>query len=274
VILQQIGGAALTAAQSAWSDTLTRDRLPVALGQTDPVEAGACNFPYCDAPLRAGLWLNLGSTSSPYCSTGFNVFSQTDGAPYVVTAGHCNSHLWYEKQATDGAFHRVGITHSLVFNTTGDEQLVNIENPAGWQELNPYVYVTDSFSTGYPTVLDETYDITGDGTGYAGGEYLCHTGATDGTHCGQVTASNVTITYDNVTVHGLVRLHGQSCQGDSGGPVFVSHHAFGIYVAYSVSNTYTQTGPDGVAHECSPDSWYIVPIATIEASLHVFTFGH
>jgi hypothetical protein len=273
VVIDETSG--MTPSEQAWYQGLLNGGAPVELQQgAVGAAASGCSFPSCNAPLRGGLWVSISNAGDQYgigyCSSGFNVRSNSDGKNYTTTAGHCNSHTWYEKQIADGAFHTIGPTHNAIFNDSSDEAITTVNNPSGWQLPNNYVYVTPSYGT-IPTTLNERYTITSETSGYVTGIYVCHTGATSGTNCGHITSSSYTFPYGGHTVHGLYQVAGTSCQGDSGGPTYIGHSAFGIYVAYPYTDLDEELGPNGIYQQCSHAYWYVEPEPTLEAALHVYT---
>lgn len=257
VSLDSAPGKALTPVQQSlyddarnrFGDAVVRSEVPVA-------QAGAgCAWPSCDAPLRGGLWINPTTSSGnlQYCTSGFNVVSRSDGKAYLLTAGHCmNDGLtWYEKQL-DGIWHTIGSRQNSYFSSTGDAAIVAVANPAGWSPQG-IVYVRASGGA-YPTTENPSYSVKYLGSANTG-DYVCHTGATIGTRCGQVQIPLASWTYDSVTVGNLAKVGYTSCAGDSGGPSYRANTAYGIMVALS-SDAGTVLGPNGYYQTCGFTSWY------------------
>jgi streptogrisin C len=187
-----------------------------------------CGYPSCGPPLRGGFPIFGGGT----CTAGFMTKSNVDNKKYVLTAGHClrNSTTTWETYDDNWARVDIGERHNRVFGAGGDMGIIRVDDPGYWQPKG-WVYV--SWSPGpYPTTTNAEYTIGG--TGYSSaivGEYLCKTGQTTYTNCGEVKALNQTVHYGgsvDVTVHGLGRVDMLTCKGDSGGPLYVQHVAYGV----------------------------------------------
>lgn len=200
------------------------------------------------------------------------MYSNSDFKPYLATAGHCMyGGTWYEQFSSDLSFHPVGPSHSASFgDASTDVRILTVNNPAGWRELNNYVVVYEQSTGGYPTSYNTAYTITAQGSPTVTDIYICHSGATSGTHCGRITNDRAMITYDGQLIQDLFQVQGTSCTGDSGGPAYVNHTAYGIEVAYSglTSHNYTITGANGVNQTCNPDYWYVTKIGDFSAVLN------
>jgi streptogrisin B len=134
------------------------------------------------------------------CSLGFNV---TDGSNfYFLTAGHCGqvADTWY----TDPG-HSTVIGPTLDFSFPGNDyalvQYANtgLSHPGGFTAANAFV-----------------------------GENVTRTGSTTGTHSGVVQALNVSVTYPEGTVSGLIQTNVCAEGGDSGGPLYDGSKAIGL----------------------------------------------
>ncbi|MGC4110149.1 MAG: S1 family peptidase [Nocardioides sp.] len=134
------------------------------------------------------------------CSLGFNV---TDGSSYYfLTAGHCGADAsdWY----TDGA-HTNPIGPTLDYSFPGNDYAIvqytnsSESHPGGWTAGNAYV-----------------------------GETVTRTGSTTGTHSGTVEALNVSVSYPEGTVSGLIETDVCAEGGDSGGPLYDGSTALGL----------------------------------------------
>lgn len=123
--------------------------------------------PFCDAPLRAGIYItstdSAGATSQ--CTGGFIAASRTDGKLYYeFTAGHCvappgSGYTFTGKWSTkftDGSTHVIGTVHKYVLGASGDEAILNINNPSGWKLPQGWVYVM----AGSNTTLNKQYPIS------------------------------------------------------------------------------------------------------------------
>jgi hypothetical protein len=189
----------------------------------------ACNYPYCDPPLRGGIAIHGGGTS---CTGGFLARGRSDGRLYQLTAGHCREgNVNWGTFFTNGVFHVIGPFQSSVWGTSGDAGILRVNNPAGWN-ARAWVLVT----LGRGTTPNEAYRIVRDG-GSVVGMRICTTGAFWGrSDCGNVTQLGVTATYGDPfgqvrTVTGLGRGNFCGTGGDSGSPMYASNTAFGLQVA-------------------------------------------
>lgn len=236
------------------SDALTPARV-VQTNQADLTSHGSsCGFPsnylMCDPPLRGGA--GIVAANSTLCSQGLLVFSNSNGAPYILTAGHCayaaGGSVWSAWFAS-GASHQVGYTHSYTLDSTGDYAIIGIENPSGWQVSgNRYVWVGPS-AAGI-TTQNSFYPISGDGYP-ASGSVLCATGTVSPngyyTNCGSVDAGyHTTNECDNghcVTVNNLFFAHYAATQGDSGGSVYKNNVLYGTTVSFNSSGVYFEPSP-------------------------------
>jgi streptogrisin D len=134
------------------------------------------------------------------CSLGFNV---TDGSSfYFLTAGHCGqvADTWYADQG-----------HSTLIGPTLDFSF-----PGNDYALVPYQNTTLSHPGGF-TAADAFR-----------GEHVTRTGSTTGTHSGTVQALNVSVTYPEGTVSGLIQTDVCAEGGDSGGPLYDGSKAIGL----------------------------------------------
>jgi streptogrisin B len=135
------------------------------------------------------------------CSLGFNV--SRGGANFFLTAGHCGkvSKQWWTNA---GRTTLIGPTIDYSF-PKNDYALVRYDNaslshPGGFTAANAFV-----------------------------GEQVTRTGATTGTHTGEVTALNVTVRYQGGgTVTGMIQTDVCAEPGDSGGPLYDGTKAVGI----------------------------------------------
>jgi Alpha-lytic protease prodomain/Trypsin len=143
------------------------------------------------------------------CSLGFHV---TDGSSnYFLTAGHCTDIIssWYEDQ---GLTQHVGDTVDGSF--PGDDYgLSTMVADGGSGDVNLY---DGSFQ-----------DITG-ARDAVEGEQVWRSGSTTGLHTGTVLATNVSVTYPEGRVDGLIQTDVCAEPGDSGGSLFSGSDALGL----------------------------------------------
>ncbi|UGY90584.1 S1 family peptidase [Streptomyces gobiensis] len=148
-------------------------------------------------------------TSGARCSLGFNVVK--DGEPYFLTAGHCGSvgSGWAESsggsrigQLEAGTF--PGADHALV-KYTGDT-----DHPS---EVNLYNGSAQQISGAREATV---------------GEEVQRSGSTTQVHGGKVQALDVSVTYPQGTVNGLIQTDVCAEPGDSGGALFAGSDALGL----------------------------------------------
>jgi hypothetical protein len=212
--------ALIQAARSRFGDALV---LGTYAGQPTP---RSCVYPFCDPPLRGGIQI----TSNGFgCTGAFIAQSRVDSKFYQFTAGHCGQASLgpWATQFTDGSGHFVGPIWHWEWNAGGDEAIMLVNNPAGWQLPSATVDVT----AGPNTTEDQNYAISSENFSVLG-QRICTTGAFLGfSSCGVVTELELTTTYGGVTVNHLGRGTFCGVGGDSGAPMYASHVAFGLQVA-------------------------------------------
>lgn len=141
------------------------------------------------------------------CSLGFNV---TDGSThYFLTAGHCTNSIsnWY---TAGGSYIGPTVGSSFPGNDYG------IVRHDGGVPHPGDVYL-------YPG----SRDITSAATAYVN-ERVVRSGSTTGVHDGFVEALNVTVTYPEGSVSGLIQTDVCAEPGDSGGSLFDGSAAIGL----------------------------------------------
>lgn len=191
-------------------------------------EATACSYPYCDAPLRAGVRI---TNSGSGCTAGFLARSRTDNVLYQFTAGHCAINGYNDTWSTalaNRAPRDIGaIGNRFVFGAGGDAAIIQVADPAFWV-ARAWVQVT---GVAGETTRDDQYTIGADG-GTMVNMRICATGAfTGSTQCGNVLRLGQTRTYLGRTVTGLGESSICAVGGDSGAPVYASNTAYGLIVA-------------------------------------------
>jgi hypothetical protein len=191
----------------------------------------ACLFPYCDAPLRAGVGITVSGTLQ--CTSAFNVKSKSDNKPYIMTAGHCvdafaASTVWGTRFA-NGEAHNIGPRHNDTFPSV-DAAILRIDNPSGWNPAaTTVVWAANGLSQ------NDAYSIQ-DYAVAALNAVVCHSGATTRSKCGTVRELSYDTTYGASDV---VVVEPDACTdgGDSGGPWWANARAYGIHSG-SGSRTY------------------------------------
>lgn len=229
------------------------DRDAAAIQRTAPVAVDAMGTSF-SPPLRGGVHIQGGETGVG-CTAGFLAKGKTSGNWFVMTAGHCvvdnNRFGDFTGFFADHSAH--GLTDGLPGSSfvygdnAGDMAALRLINVAGWKP-RPWVVIQQGPSTSY----NPHYTISGT-AGAKKGMHVCHTGITSLTHCGNITRTDVTVTYsgDGTRHPHQVEVKMLSKAGDSGGPVVALHKAVGLLNA----------GGGGFA--------YFEPIGLAEAALHV-----
>lgn len=143
------------------------------------------------------------------CSLGFNVVK--DGEPHFLTAGHCGT---------------VGSTWS---DSQGGSAIGTMEEgtfPGDDQALVKYESGVDSPSS--VNLYDGgSQEITGAREATVG-EDVQRSGSTTQVHDGSVVALDVSVTYPEGTVNGLIQTDVCAEPGDSGGSLFAGSDALGL----------------------------------------------
>ncbi|MDH6114172.1 hypothetical protein P3T36_000573 [Kitasatospora sp. MAP12-15] len=168
-----------------------------------PPDAAA---PQAQLSFSGGTPIFSGTSGTVYeCTSGFNNYHPGT----TTTAGHCGkaAPTWY-----DGNKNQLGSVSSAVF--PGHDWAV-ITPTGDWTLNNTVIY------NGAPKNI----------TNFAApklGEQVCGTGATSGTQCGYVEATNVSVNYSEGVVTGLVESTQNGNAGDSGGPVYDGGTGLGL----------------------------------------------
>jgi hypothetical protein len=196
---------------------------------------------FCNAPLRGGIEIftvnSQGHSQKGVCTGGFIARSRTDGKLYQFTAGHCAVEVpngATNRWATGFANltgHVIGTVQHYIWASSGDEAILNINNPTEWHLPQGWVAVM----AGPNTTLNEKYPISSAQYSTEGAR-VCESGEASGSICGTVKALGVSWCYDSSILH-CTRVNnlGEASfcghQGDSGAPVFAAHQAFGLVAA-------------------------------------------
>ena len=195
--------------------------------------------------LRGGMQMKNTTTGSS-CTAGFVVRSRSNSLPFILTAGHCfppssgtQSYDSVYGPPSSQVLTTIGDTHHSIVGGHADYGIIYMPSTAA---VNGRVLVLSSSGPGYPTSYNDWYGINS--TPYGGsaaiiGSYVCKSGSTEGTACGELTQVNWT-DGRGINGQGLVFFDKNEagyyergvCAGDSGGPVFVNHKAYGIVASY------------------------------------------
>jgi len=196
------------------------------VAQTNPSRPDVCRSRADCDPMRGGLGIIrfVDPTTLGVCSTAFNVIHfdvtglQKDG---VVTAAHCGGSYsqWFHGQTALGEFRLLGYMIDRQFFDRLDAGLIDYDAN---QLVTPsrLVYESSSFSPAMTSI--ELY-----GAAFVG-EFVCRTGQTTGTRCGNVTQTNVSPSY---VPNGRNFIAADFCSegGDSGGAVYSGNVAIGVH---------------------------------------------
>ncbi|MDK1475667.1 S1 family peptidase [Streptomyces sp. 549] len=148
-------------------------------------------------------------SSGSRCSLGFNVVK--DGEPHFLTAGHC------------------GTAGSSWSASSGGSPIGRME--AGTFPGADHALVKYTSSTDHPSEVNlyngRTQQIT-DARDATVGEQVQRSGSTTQLHGGSVQALDVSVTYPQGTVNGLIQTNVCAEPGDSGGALFAGSSALGL----------------------------------------------
>lgn len=188
-----VTGAKLDRLRAAVAALGDKARLEAVPGVMRPFIAGG-------NPIYNGPWR---------CSLGFNVAS-ADGTAYALTAGHCTN-TGPDWTGPGGRFLGWRTGSSFPGNDYGI-----IRYADGWDRPGG-VYMYDG------TVRD----INAAADPYVG-QGVERSGSTTGRHGGVVTGLNVTVNYEEGSVHGMIATTVCAEPGDSGGSLFAGNTALGL----------------------------------------------
>ena len=231
----------ITRAKARYGDLVQVVTQPAGSAATTSLSLDCVPYPvqYCFPSLRGGISITSTDSSGAIsqCTGGFIAASRVDGKLYQFTAGHCvappgSGHTFTGTWSTkfpDLSTHAIGTVHNYVLGASGDEAILNINNPSGWKLPQGWVYVM----AGPNTTLNEEYPISSADYSTLGAR-VCETGATSHTICGTVLRLGVSACEGPITKCTRVNNLGEASfcggEGDSGGPVYASHQAFGLVV--------------------------------------------
>ncbi|GAA4534010.1 S1 family peptidase [Amycolatopsis samaneae] len=155
-------------------------------------------------------------TGGTHCTVGFNVHDR-DGAPALLTAGHCGTGVrdWY----ADAELTQHVARTALVDFPGGDFTLA--------------VYDPGVSAPSAVNLHDGTFQpITGPGEATVG-ERVARSGGRTGVRTGTVTGLNVTVNFPEGTVTGLIQTTVCGEPGDDGGSLYDGSTALGFAVGGS-----------------------------------------
>ncbi|MGA4841903.1 S1 family peptidase [Streptomyces sp. G45] len=148
--------------------------------------------------------------SSGRCSLGFNVVK--DGQPYFLTAGHCASLAGTSWSETQGG-PVIGQVEDYGFPGRDDAIVKYTGNVAHPSEVNLYNGSAQQITGARQAVV---------------GEQVQRSGSTTRLHGGSVQRLNVSVSYPQGTVNGLIQTNVCAEPGDSGGAMFAGSSALGL----------------------------------------------
>jgi hypothetical protein len=200
----------------------------------------ACEIPnkgtrLCTQPMRGGvrIWGYLpGTNEAEICSAAFRA-NGNDGKKYILTAGHCanpSNPAWEWITSWGGYNQFVGTMNQWHYP---GKDWAKIDATGSWADTPPWPTMIAAWDEPVYGPNHE-YPIYGEASSYKQ-ELVCHSGATSGTSCGQVTDLNKTIEYSGgIKLNSMTEVKGYelcSLGGDSGGPWFplAGHVALGIH---------------------------------------------
>ena len=196
-------------------------RFPSKRFASEPVACKTTAPRACGRPLRGGVSLTRDTFSIHVvgeCSVGFKAEGNSYGNRFILTAGHCTNAFskWGSEDAT-GAFHAIGSVEESTF-PGGDWSKIKANGSTYW-DWTPWPSQVAHYWE------DQERAINSEAWSYVG-QYVCHSGTSTGTSCGNVQAVGITASYG---VNNLTEVR-QVCaaEGDSGGPVFAGNTALGL----------------------------------------------
>lgn len=198
-----------------------------------------CSWPDCDPPLRGGIRVYPnGDRLTSYCTNAFLARSNSSGALFQMTAGHCTSPTldagrYYRGDPDINKVFPFGNASTSIYGRQGDVGLIRLDDDITSNVLGS-IFITKSKTVGsVQTTRNTNYRIRGAAANKEG-NYLCMAGATSAARCGKISDTS----YDHKTAAlgplkgvkirgaGLVRLC--ASPGDSGAPLVKGGLAFGI----------------------------------------------
>jgi hypothetical protein len=196
----------------------------------------ACSYPFCTAPLRAGVKIGpsssfFGGSEEGLCTAAFLARGKVDEKLYQLTAGHCGSgtEIWGSRPGSSKeAWKEIGAWSKSSITEAGDFGMYQVSNNSFWQ-ARPWVY--------WPGYFEE-FPISSDAD-VVKGQQVCKSGAFYGTtSCGEVTEVSVVVEFNYGPPLGVKKVKVSrakycSVPGDSGSPVHYYGVAYGIHTGGS-----------------------------------------
>jgi hypothetical protein len=192
----------------------------------------ASPYSICDRPIRGGV--RIQQAGSPFgtqlgCTAGFKGTGDLLGNHFILTAGHCYAHGFYEwtGYSADEANRYLGWVQAA--NYPGQDNAAI--NASG---VNGAEYWSSAWG---PNIIanwgvDQEYPINNESSSYVGEGAVCHLGGQSGKSCGTVQGMQISAGNQWGEVNNNLTKFQVVCgiDGDSGGPVFSGNVALGIYV--------------------------------------------
>jgi hypothetical protein len=233
---------------------------------------------YCDLPMRGGVAMNVNGDWLYRCTAGFPARGISDGRRYVLTAGHCGpvenwasmdggvDIIHQSTEEIDSHLHYLGKLQQI---TWPGHDWAKIDATGSYWDQTPWPTRVAYWGEYDGTVVHENYEIEGEAKGVQG-QFVCHSGATTGTTCGELVATDYDVYYDGngVWVNDLgVVVGGCAGPGDSGGSVFAGHMALGLLSG----GEYDEGDPEveGDEHYCHEAEWDYSEIGNVTQALGV-----
>lgn len=145
-------------------------------------------------------------SSGARCSLGFNV----NGGSAFLTAGHCGSVGSSWSDSSGGS--SIGTLTAGEF-PGADYAIVEYSGTSGASEVNRYDGSTQAISGAAEAVVGQSVE---------------RSGSTTGLHGGEVTGTDVAVSYPQGTVYGTIETNVCAEPGDSGGSLFAGSSAVGL----------------------------------------------
>ncbi|HWI97270.1 MAG TPA: trypsin-like serine protease, partial [Solirubrobacterales bacterium] len=221
------------------------------------VEPQACDNEWanCDLPMRGGVRIEPNGTAccAPSCTAAFKAISNSSGARFILTAGHCVPGVGtWTGYLADKTSKKLGTVEASSY-PVHDYAAINASgtywDTSPWPSSVAY-WGKSSETSGKSAPVNLQNPIVSEGSSFLG-EQVCHSGSSTGTTCGTVSELNVTGGTGSSPLYHLTEFKTIcSSQGDSGGPVFAGNTALGIY------SSDDGTTAEKVLHFCQRTGYY------------------